>query len=433
MKESTKRTVTYFTIAASLAPSLLFMRFPATPTIASVTLWASAVAGYMGIVLLLWMYILGTKSVMSLVYRDLAPVLSIHKWLGKYGTLAILLHPLLITISYAQGWFYALLPRTATVADRHMLLGQIALGLLVLVAAISVFLRKKLSFRAWKYTHYLAYICIPFALLHVPDLGTQEQGSLFVKGYLFLLGLTYLAFLIVRVRGLLNLDKTPYTVAEHVQLTDLDYMVRLTPVGASHIRPRRGQYVYIKLGLLSEDHPFTVTQFSKTTGEITLAYRLAGMYTQELTRLAEGQRVFLNGPYGQFMMELPDHPSTPVIYIAGGIGITPFVDHILNESDTREQWLFAGNRTHELAVLYEPLKRRLGDHAVAVYSREQFEGKPNEEPGYINYDLISKYVGDVAGYQFYLCGPEAMVTSITNNLRANGIADDAIHSEAFGW
>jgi hypothetical protein len=56
----------------------------------------------MGIVLLLWMYILGTKSVMGLVFRDLAPVLKIHKWIGKYGTLAIFLHPVLITFSYGD-------------------------------------------------------------------------------------------------------------------------------------------------------------------------------------------------------------------------------------------------------------------------------------------------------------------------------------------
>ncbi len=432
MNEQTKRTVTIFTIVLSLLPCVLLLQFPTTLSARSIALWASAVLGYMGIVMLLWMYILGTKCVMSIIYKDLAPVLKIHKWLGKYGVMAVFLHPILITFSYSESLFYSVIPKAGTVAERHILLGQIALAMLVIVWFSSFFLRKRMAFRPWKYIHYLAYVCVPFALLHVPDLGSQESTHILVKAYLFSLGLIYLAFVALRIRGWLNLDRSRYTVVRHIQLTGLDFMVRLKLQGRI-IVPKRGQYVYIKLGFLSEDHPFTVTQYDDTTGELTLTYRIAGMYTKELAKLQEDQEVLLSGPYGTFTSDLVTDDPRPVVYLAGGIGITPFVDRIMNEAGVREQWLFAANRTKSLAVLYEPLKSRLGGHAVAIYSQDDQDLGPNEECGYITADVIAKYIPEPAQFQYYLCGPPAMMGAMRSVVASLGVPNAQVHSEKFGW
>jgi hypothetical protein len=79
MNESKKHALLIIIIILSLLPSVLLMKFPTHLSTASVALWLSAIVGYMGIVMLLWMYILGAKSVMGCVFRDLAPVLRIHK------------------------------------------------------------------------------------------------------------------------------------------------------------------------------------------------------------------------------------------------------------------------------------------------------------------------------------------------------------------
>ena len=102
MQESTKRHILIATIVLSILPAALIPHFPALVSASSVSLYLSAIFGYIGIVLLLWMYILGAKGIMGNIFDDLAPVLRIHKWLGKYGTLAIFIHPLLITFSYGE-------------------------------------------------------------------------------------------------------------------------------------------------------------------------------------------------------------------------------------------------------------------------------------------------------------------------------------------
>lgn len=433
MTEYQKRMILIAAIITSLVPAILLMKFPTLVSFGTVALYISAILGYMGIVLLLWMYILGTKSVFGLIFQDLASVLSIHKWLGKYAPLLIFLHPIFVTIGYGEQWFYSILPQAGTLVQRHVLLGQISIWLLAGTWLISAYIRGRMSWRIWKYIHFLAYICVPFALLHVPDLGSQEHGSTLVKAYLFTLGLTFVAFFAIRLRSLLNFEKAQYTVMRHIQLTDLDHMVQLHPIQPLGRVPRRGQYVYIKLGFLSEDHPFSITQYDEKTGDITLAYRIAGMYTKEVQKLLEGSIVLLSGPYGKFTDELAHDDTQPVVYIAGGIGITPFVDRIVRESEAREQWLFAANRNRSLAVLYEPLKKRLGDRAVAIYNQQDGIPLANEESGYITADLLTKYLGDLHRYHYYICGPSPMMHAVRRALADMGISESSIRSEKFGW
>ncbi len=435
MTERTKRTVTIFTIAMSLLPSILIIPFPEAVSAKSISLYLSAIVGYMGITLLLWMYMLGTKAVTALIFTDLAPVLQIHKWLGKYGTIAIFLHPILITYSYGESWLYSIIPLTGTVTQRHILLGQIAFWVMAFTWLVSAYLRGRIAFRPWKYLHYLAYVCIPFALLHVPDLGSQEMAHIVVKAYLFMLGLVFVAFSILRVRSLLNLDRYLYTVSHHLQLTAAnDFILKLTPRGSKRLQPpRRGQYVYIKIGYISEDHPFSVTQYDPRTGEITLAYRLAGMYTKELAKLKEGATTYLSGPFGSFTEDLAETDTTPVVYLAGGIGITPFVDRILSENNRREQWLFAANRSPETAVLVPQLRNYLGERCVNIYSTAQTPLGPGEEAGYLSPDILLKYLNDPRKYRYYLCGPPMMMNATRKVLAQLGVPSEAVLSENFGW
>lgn len=433
MNEPEKRKLLIIFLLVSLLPPAILIRFPVEQTVQTLTLYISAIIGYEGIVLLLWMCILGTKTVTTLVFKDIAPVLEIHKWIGKYATPMILLHPILITISRGESWFYSILPNISSLTDRHILLGQISLALLFFTWFVSAYLREKIGFRPWKYLHYLAYICVPFALLHVPDLGSQEQASGFVKLYYLSLVVMFLIFSIMRVRSLLNLDRVRYVVQSQIALTDIDNQIILLPDTDSLKHPRSGQYVYIKLGYISEDHPFSVTHYDTHTGALTLTYRTDGMYTKELGKLVPGESVFMSGPFGTYTSELGTLDTTPVVYIAGGIGVTPFVSRILGESTIREQWLFLANRSREVAVLSRDLKIVLGTRQVNVYSSNIGDSTPNEEFGYIDADLLSRYLSSPHNYRFYLCGPPRMMTAVRAELRTMGIPDSQIYTEKFGW
>ena len=432
MQESTKRRILIGLIVLSLVPAIFLPHFPLLVSAKSVSLYASAIFGYIGIVLLLWMYILGAKGIMGHAFTDLAPVLRIHKWLGKYGTLAIFIHPILITYSYGESLLYSFIPLIGTWAERHILLGQVSFWILLGIWILSALIRDRMKWRTWKYLHYLGYICVPFVLLHIPDLGSQQRTYPLINGYLMMLVATFVIISIIRIVSLFNLDRTRYRVERHVKLTDIDYMIRLVPSGPHWLSPNIGQYVYVKLGFLSEDHPFSVTQYDAVSGAITVTYRLSGMYTEELSKVLTGGEVLLSGPYGEFMRDIEDKKA-PIVYLAGGIGVTPFVKPILERSKTHEQWLFTANRTRNLAVLSRPLKDTLGQRAISVYSREEQPLVGGEERGYITADILRKYLGDLSKYQFYLCGPQGMMDSTHEMLANAGVSPDRVMSEEFGW
>lgn len=436
MDETKKRRFIWPVIALSCAPLLFILNFPREFTVSSVLLHLSALAGYVGVMFLLWMYILGAKSAMGVVFKDLAPVLTIHKSLGKWGSIAFLLHPIFVAVSYfdlnVKAVLYILVPNIDSAMESHVTLGRIAFYLVLIIWVSSKLARKKIGFRAWKYLHYFAYISLPFALLHVPDLGSQYMSNNLVKVYFWdIVGLLAL-FTLFRIGGWLNLDRKTYTIASHTRLTQQDYMYSLTPKHKNWLTPEPGQYVYIKQGIISEDHPFSLTYFDRATGTLFLTYRVFGSYTKFLTTLMPGKKVSLMGPFGSFTTDLQPESNEPVVYLAGGVGITPFAQRIVDENSRRVQLLFAANRTHESAVLVPYLKQILGNRLIAIYSRE----KPldqTEEYGHISDQMLLRHTGTPQLFKYYMCGPQAFVDECKRVLKSMGVPDEQVHEEQFSW
>lgn len=431
MNEPKKRKILVAIIVVSVLINFWIISFPTLATTKSIALWIADAIGYAGIVMLLWMYILGAKSTMSLFSKDLAPVLKIHKWLGKYGSLAIVLHPLLIVFSYGESLLYTIIPQLGSEFERHVTLGRISFLIIILVWVTSAVLRDKIKFRPWKYLHYLAYISLPFALLHVPDVGSHYESSQIVKLYFFALATVFLIFALVRLRGFLNLDKSRYKVVKHQQLTSTDRLLIFSPLDEKLISPKIGQYIYLKLGLISEDHPFSVLDYNAKNGNIAVCYRVFGSFTELLTDVRVGSTVWIGGPYGSFMSDYSIN-NEPTVFISGGIGITPFLMPA-NQPDNRERWLFAANRNHESAILVDYVDTSK-TNLVKVFSRERKEHlAAGEELGYIDSNLITRYLSDPSKYRFYVCGPVAMVESVRQVLESLNVPESQIENESFGW
>lgn len=432
MTENNRRKLLWASVVVSAVPAFFLIPSPSSISLASVSLWLADTSGYVGIVLLLWMYALGTKSVMGIFFTDIAPVLSIHKKIGKWGTLAVLAHPLLVTLSYGESLLYMVIPELGTEFGRHVTLGRIAFLLMAATALFSIYFKKRVSFRLWKYIHYLAYIALPFALLHVPDVGSGFLHQAVVRGYFGMLVGVFLVISLLKIWSLLNLDKHRYAIVDQHAVSPIDRLLTLKPT-RGYVIPRPGQFVYIKLGFISEDHPFSVLYYDQKTHELFIGYRIFGMFTKELDKLQSGASLRVGGPYGSFMSDLATDDTRPVVFISGGIGITPFIERITHENTTREQWLFAANRNRELAAFVPDVKTYLGERLISVYDKEETDLVPGEERGYITAELLAKYLTDPQKYQYYFCGPPPMKKAIYAELQKLGIPPENIQSEKFGW
>lgn len=430
MKDQFRYALLYSLLAVTALGAVLIVSVPQSPTFASISLYISATLGYVGIGSLLWMYVLGTRGVATMVFSDYAKITKIHGWLGKYGVLLIFLHPFFIILSYGESILYMLLPHVGTQFEDSVTLGKISLYVLVVVWLTSAIIRDKIAYRPWKYLHYLAYIALPFALLHIPNIGSSFLTHLAPKLFFYTAVIVLLVFTLLRLRIFLNFDKTAYIVTEQYELNPGVYVMQLRPQDAA-LQTKPGQYIYLKLGYISEDHPFSVLHNDARTGIMTVAYRAYGRFTEVLSKSQAGDTIFIGGPYGSFTQQIDMQPDRPIVFIAGGIGITPFVQRLLVQNSEHEQWLFYANRTPESGAFIPQLQQSLGERFVPAYSRANQLQPNGSAPQYVSFALLQQHLRDPTRYSYYLCGPSPMTEALVNQLTANGIDPQTIYSEEF--
>lgn len=158
-------------------------------------------------------------------------------------------------------------------------------------------------------------------------------------------------------------------------------------------------------------------------------------------QLAEGDILDVQAPRGHFYLD--DSSERPVVLIAGGVGITPLlsmVNSVAEGKSGREILLFYGVRNQAQHAFKAELSELTEQHPnvrmVVCYSKptdddEEGEGRDYHHSGWITIELLKSYLQST-NYQFYLCGPPAMMETLTGQLAKWGVADKDILTEAFG-
>lgn len=176
------------------------------------------------------------------------------------------------------------------------------------------------------------------------------------------------------------------------------------------------------------------------------AYRISvkrkrdGLVSNHLhDHLQVGDTLMVKAPSGRF--HLIEEPPLPLVLIAGGIGITPMLSillSLLKRGSKREIWLFYGVRNGQDVIMHEQLLSLADYHAQfhlhLCYSRPDERDRPGidfQHAGRVDIRLLQSELR-LARYQFYVCGPGAMLQSIVPGLESIGIAPEDIHYEAFG-
>ncbi len=177
----------------------------------------------------------------------------------------------------------------------------------------------------------------------------------------------------------------------------------------------------------------------RVTAQDGLGGEVAGlMSTHFNVTLRRGNVVSVVGPRGVFC--LPTAPDFPVVMIAAGVGITPFMswlETIASFSHRPAGALYYGNRDgtgHVFRQRLAELKVQIPEiEFVDYYSKPQTEDRVQaafDAQGRITADSIAQYWIDHRA-RFYLCGSEAMMREITDGLIARGVPRFEIFSEKF--
>ncbi len=167
--------------------------------------------------------------------------------------------------------------------------------------------------------------------------------------------------------------------------------------------------------------------------DLVLATRLTGSGFKKTLVDGPLQKVELGGPRGKLLRD----ESGPAVFIAGGIGITPFKSMVLDALHrglAQPMTLLYSNRTLADAA-YHKLFAELGQcegrftYVPTVTRDDDAEWKGERRR--IDASFIRDYVPDFNAVTFYLCGPPAMVDAVVEILKNENVSQQRILSESF--
>jgi len=204
---------------------------------------------------------------------------------------------------------------------------------------------------------------------------------------------------------------------------------------------RPGQYLEWTLGHRFPDDRgnrryFTIAS-SPTETDVRLGvkfYDPASTYKRALQSLKIGDTISASHLAGDFV--LPTNNKKKLVFIAGGIGVTPFrsmVQYLVDKKDARSATLFYSNKTLEEVSykdVFDRAEKEIGFKTVYALSNAK-NSVPGMYNGTIDGALIAREVPDYRDRTFYISGPRGMVEAFKKTLSGMGVPRWRIKTDYF--
>lgn len=197
------------------------------------------------------------------------------------------------------------------------------------------------------------------------------------------------------------------------------------PAGFSH---QAGQNALFSLPSGTESRTFTIAS-APHERELMIATRMRDSpFKRSLVELPVGAKLKLDGPAG--LMVLHDDESRPAVFLAGGIGITPFVamarDAEARRLRHRITLIYSNRRPQDAAFLAE-LERRPLRLVATMTDAAEWKGEKRR----ISRELLAEHVSDLLAPIYYFAGPLRMTMAVQGMLAEIGVKEDDMRSEDF--
>lgn len=397
-----------------LIPAYLFATLPNVPD--PVALF-SQYLGTLALILMAWAQIMATRVTgVEALMGPMDRVYVLHKWSGIVAMTAILLHDTIDADMDGIG-------RETALTEIAETLGELSLyGLLVLVViSIATFI----PYHLWRWTH-------------------KAMGGFFIAGtihYLFILkpfsnasplglyvsaicGLGVLAYAVTLLP--LALRRSAEYEVSHVRSTGGATEITMTPTG----RPLRfapGQFAVFTFAArgLTEPHPFSLSAPSASDGSLQITVKALGDFTHQLGRdLTPGTPLRVQGPFGRFQRRAPSKAAE--IWVAGGIGITPFLAWAEALPDTLPEpvtlfWCVRSRAEAPQIERVEAAANRVSNLTVHILTSDTGER--------LTADRIAATAN--GPLKLWFCGPAGLRRALQSGLARHGVSARDIHYEEY--
>jgi len=361
-----------------------------------------------------------------------------HRRISLIAVGLVVVHPLILVAVKSPK---LALPDSVAEVPLGAVFAVVSLGSVITLVVMALWRTKlKLSYETWHISHIiLAVVAVTGGLLHMIGWGfylaDPAKRALWIAMTLLWIGLLFY----VRLVKPLFMLRRPYRVAQLREERGATYTLVMEPVGHGGFRFRPGQFGWLTLWgspFKVTGHPFSFSSSAEAPdGCVEMSIRSLGDFTNMISQVPVGKRVYLDGPYGAFTI---GNPADMHVLIAGGIGITPMMSMIrtlADRGDKRPLILLYGNKDWESVTFreeLEALKARL-DLTVVHVLAETPDGWTGES-GRINAELFKRHLSPpYADHEYFICGPNVMMDAIETTLGELKVPLSKYHSERYNF
>lgn len=348
-----------------------------------------------------------------------------HHIIGSTAFILLLIHPMLITTRYLLSSPIAAYEfLKPAIESPFKTLGSFTLGLMIvaMIVTLYVWVKQETFVKVQRILGLLLFL----GGIHAIFVGGSDVRSLFWL-QLYILTLLTLSAAVYIYRSLFhkNFHKYyDYKISNVVHKNDI-IELHMAPTDKK-LDYLPGQFAFVKLdqkGVLGEIHPFSISS-NPAAQNLRFSIKQLGDYTGLLSDVKAGQSVKVDGPYGTFSNKVVNNNDQ--VWVAGGIGVTPFLAMAANLDDSQKVTMFYSVKTANEAVykqdLQEIAKQKTNFRLIVIES---------DKDGMLTSEIILSKSKTTSETTYMICGPGAMMKALRSQLRTGGVANKNIHTEEF--
>ncbi len=313
-----------------------------------------------------------------------------------------------------------------TMRDAAEDIGEFAIYLLFALLLITLW--RKFPYKYWRYLHRFMpalYLLLAFHAAWLAPLQWWQQPI----GMLMAIVLTGGSLAsVLSLTGRIGRRRQFQGTITGINTPAHDVTEVTCHLGSAWRGHRAGQFAFVTFNTMEGAHPFTIASADQGNGTVTFLIKSLGDFTRNLShKIRVEQSVKIEGPYGCFDFDRRNRKSHQ-IWIAGGIGVTPFL-----------AWLEAidTNAAPEADLHYctrnadqDPMVKRLrelcqGFHGINLQIHDSSKGDA------LSAEKLSAVGQSAAGAEVWFCGPAGLGRAIKQGLRAAPFRLARIHREEF--
>lgn len=376
----------------------------------------------------------GRYRLLDRLFHGLDQLFLFHRKTGIYTFLLLCFHVLTISLLPLQVSLAALFQSLLDFSNLAINFGRTAFLGLFAIVLFTLFRSGKIKYEIVKKTHQFLGVFLFIGGLHAFFIPSDISRNMYLRAYVFTLVVLALASYLWRtVLKKWLLKKISCEVIQVRLLNQSTTEVTFKPKDERIVRFYPGQFIFIRFlqkDFPAEEHPFSLTS-STEEKVLRISAKQIGDFTKKLPELKPGAQAFVHGPFGGFTFLWS--PSLNQIWIAGGIGVTPF--------------LSMARTVHE-RIQDNALQKYHIDMIYSVASSEEFicvdelerisRELPNfkftpwvtKDRGYLAVKAIQE-ITDIKNKEIFICGPKPMMQSLKDQFIRAGVLASRIRYEFF--